>query len=499
MAYTINLTNGTIFATIPDGTINTNSSMTLIGKNYAGYGQFLDDNFIHLLENSSNTTAPSNPLVGQLWWDSTNQILNVRNASGWKNLGFLTTSGTAPTNVGYGDLWYDSSLQQLNLYTIGNAWMTVGPAYSSTQGKSGAFGITATDTGSNTRYVTGIYSSGQLVSVVSNNNDFVPATPTELATNFAVVYNGTTVRNGTRVAGNVVNAGNVYISAGNASVANASVVVTSTGANIVGTLAATGNISGANVNTGILNATSSVIGATVSAAGTITGGNLATGGTVSAGGNITGANIITGGLISATSTITAGDTITGGNIATGGTVSATGNVSGGNIIAGTYLSTGYIVHTGTPGVGNIGSASNYFNTVHATATTALYADVAERFAADEALEPGTVVELGGLAEITKSQQELSDNVFGVISTRAAYLMNGGAGTNETHPPVAMTGRVPVRVIGKVSKGDRLVSAGNGLARAARPGEATAFNTIGRCLVDKTTDGVGSVESIVTIK
>ena len=72
MAYTINLTNGTTFATITDGTVNTSSSMTLIGKNYAGYGQFLDDNFIHLLENSANTTAPVNPLTGQLWWDSTN-------------------------------------------------------------------------------------------------------------------------------------------------------------------------------------------------------------------------------------------------------------------------------------------------------------------------------------------------------------------------------------------------------------------------------------------
>ena len=77
MAYTINLTNGTTFATITDGTVNTASSMTLIGKNYAGYGQFLDDNFIHLLENSANATAPPAPLTGQLWWDSTNTLLNI--------------------------------------------------------------------------------------------------------------------------------------------------------------------------------------------------------------------------------------------------------------------------------------------------------------------------------------------------------------------------------------------------------------------------------------
>ena len=67
MAYTINLTDGTIFATIPDGQVNTSSSMVLVGKNYAGYGEFLDENFIHLLENGANTTAPSSPLTGQLW------------------------------------------------------------------------------------------------------------------------------------------------------------------------------------------------------------------------------------------------------------------------------------------------------------------------------------------------------------------------------------------------------------------------------------------------
>ena len=76
MSYTINLTDGALFATIADGTINTASSMTLVGKNYAGYGEFLDTNFIHLLENGSNTTAPGAPLAGQLWWDSGNDLMN---------------------------------------------------------------------------------------------------------------------------------------------------------------------------------------------------------------------------------------------------------------------------------------------------------------------------------------------------------------------------------------------------------------------------------------
>ena len=67
MSYTINLTDGTIFAVVQDGTINTNSSVTLVGKNYAGYGEFMDENFIQMLENYSNSVPPTAPLTGQLW------------------------------------------------------------------------------------------------------------------------------------------------------------------------------------------------------------------------------------------------------------------------------------------------------------------------------------------------------------------------------------------------------------------------------------------------
>jgi hypothetical protein len=125
--------------------------------------------------------------------------------------------------------------------------------------------------------------------------------------------------------------------------------------------------------------------------------------------------------------------------------------------------------------------------------------LAERFESDSAYLPGTVVMLGGVNEITAAMDDASDEVFGVISTRPAHLMNNQDGyTDQTHPPVAMTGRVPVRVTGTVKKGDRLISAGNGVARAAKPGEYTAFNTIGRSLENKTTTGEGVVEATVKL-
>jgi hypothetical protein len=167
-----------------------------------------------------------------------------------------------------------------------------------------------------------------------------------------------------------------------------------------------------------------------------------------------------------------------------------------NITSGGNLSFGVNVAGNTTPTLTIFGANGH---VAGTRITAQYADMAERFEADKAYDAGTVVELGGSAEITLVTEDLSEKVFGVISTQAAYLMNSHAGSDVTHPPVAMTGRVPVKVIGTVAKGDRLVAAGAGQARAARTGEATAFNVIGRALQDKLDTGTGTIEAIVTIK
>ena len=138
------------------------------------------------------------------------------------------------------------------------------------------------------------------------------------------------------------------------------------------------------------------------------------------------------------------------------------------------------------------------NLFQGTATLAQYSDLAERFEADQPYVPGTVVKIGGSAEITAEIADSSEDVFGVISTAPAHLMNSAAGTNATHPAVAVSGRVPVRVIGPIHKGQRLISAGQGLARGAKRNEITGFNVIGRSLEDKLDDGEGIVEAIVRL-
>ena len=138
------------------------------------------------------------------------------------------------------------------------------------------------------------------------------------------------------------------------------------------------------------------------------------------------------------------------------------------------------------------------NVVHALATSAQYADVAERFEADAPMATGAVVEVGGSAEITETTSELSDNVFGVISDQPAYAMNALAGNSDSHPFVAMTGRTPVRVTGEVTKGQRLVSSSvKGCARAAATGESISpFHVIGRALESSNDAGIKLVNCAV---
>ena len=600
MAYTINLTDGTVFATINDGTVNTaagfaaGAPLTLVGKNYAGYGEFLDENFIRLMENGSSVNQPPAPLTGQLWWDKLNNLLKVYNGTTFKTISAATASASQPASNVAGDLWFDTVNAQLKVYT-GTTFLVVGPGFTAAQGTSGAVPETILDNVGATKFITSLYVNNVRVGVIYNSTSFTPQA--SLVTAFPTIFPGFTLSStvssavfaGTatnadlldnlnsvdfmRATANTTTTGTVNIlnntglSVGAANVFNVNTTTTDANiksaisggnlniqANVSGTTFVVAQALGASGTFAVSNAL--VVGSTASAVGNITAANFNTNGLITAVGNIIGGNINTNALVRAANvSVTAN--VTGGNLLTGGLISATGNISTGANISGSFIlgngsaltglslgvsvtkfengtskgeintpngninfnvggtanvvvidtttvyanivSVNSIAKIGSNAIGNIGSSSNYFNQVFATATTALYADVAERFAADELLEPGTVVELGGVNEITRSNQDLSENVFGVISTRPAYTMNGGAGEDDTHPKVAMTGRVPVKVVGYVRKGDRLVSAGAGVARAAQPGEATAFNVIGRSLVDKPTPEPGTIEAIVTIK
>ena len=397
MAYTIVKSNGQVLTTIPDGTINTTStSLALPGRNYAGYGQYVDTNFVWLAQNFANTSPPPNPLQGQLWYNTNANLLYVCPADGTANA---------------------------------NAWLA----------------LTTTSSGGTTVF--------GAVSVTGN-----------------ITSNNSTVTNG--FFGDSITVANATVTA-NASILNATI----TTANI-------GTLTTQVITTG---------GAGTS--GTITGSWTLSGNVIA--GNSKPTSIYTDNYYYANgSPFNPSGTYNNGNV---GEYLSNASVSGGRFAGEIYPASLTTTTITTGGTSTAGILTGNWTLSANSRMQATYADLAERFEADAYYDAGTVVELGGKKEITSVQYDLSEDVFGVVSDTVAYLMNSGAGSDETHPPIAVSGRVYVKVTGTIKKGQRLVSAGNGMARAALLGEATAFNTIGRSLIDKLDENVGTVLAMVTIK
>ena len=262
-----------------------------------------------------------------------------------------------------------------------------------------------------------------------------------------------------------------------------------------------------NYNIATFTTTGIVANGIISVTGNVTAGNLSTVGLISLTGNIYAGNVINAGSSSITGTVSAGNLLTGGLISASGnitasninanlygtTVSTSGNITSGNLSVGVgNITVGNIVNSGSNATGNIGSSSTYFNTVFATATTALYADLAECYLGDAYYVPGTVVSFGGPEEITFCDVDQDPAVAGVVSTKPAYSMNTGL-TGEHVITVALMGRVPCEVQGPVAKGALMVSAGNGRARSQL--NPAAGTVIGKAL--ESFDGdVGTIEIVV---
>jgi hypothetical protein len=137
MSYTINLTNGTKLTEIIDGSIDQSATdITLIGRNVSNYGTFYNDNLVSILENFANVTAPTRPIIGQLWFDTNAKILKVYNGNGFAPTGNTIVSNSQPTNLASGTLWIDSTNKQLKFYD-GVDLITAGPVYTASQGASG--------------------------------------------------------------------------------------------------------------------------------------------------------------------------------------------------------------------------------------------------------------------------------------------------------------------------------------------------------------------------
>jgi len=489
MAYTIQKTSGSVLATVNDGTIDSSSTdLTLIGKNYSGYGDALNENFVHLLENFAATSAPTTPLAGQLWWDTTGNLLKVYTGTAFKTVSSSTASSSAPTGGVVGDLWWDTGNSQLKIWN-GSSWTLVGPAFSSGSGQSGPIVETISD-GANDHVCVKIMISDVIVAIVSKDASFTPSPAITGFSSIAPGYNLSSDISNNKLNGTATDSDAL----GGVAAANylRSDQADSTSASLAVAVDTNAFTVGADNDLNV-----SVSGSDVTIKNVTSDGDLILGvndgGVAKAGITVDGA---TGEVL-----VLANPTQNLG-VATKAYVDAQLGSSSGLARDGSNTITGDILPD-TDNTHDLGSSTVKFAEIHATtfsgqSTSAQYADLAERFAADNVYTPGTLMALGGAEEITQVNEENTENVFGVISSRAAYLMNAGAGDNDTHPAIAISGRVPVRVIGEVRKGDRLVSAGNGLARAGSQDEITAFNVVGRALENKYTSNEGLVECFVKV-
>ena len=542
MAYKINNTFGTLLVTLADGTIDVaTTDLTLIGKGYAGFGEKLNENLVKLLENFNNTTAPSNKLQGQLWFDQTNKRINVWTGDKWKPAGGPTNSTAAPASAVQGDLWFDTTNTQLYVYT-GTDWTLIGPTTVAGSGVTQFTSETLEDNTGVNRSILKMVANDTVVGIASN----IAFTPSSTETNGAALI----------AAGFSTVAQGIQLST---SVASAKFRGTATDSDALGGVAAANFLrsDGDDTTTGkliIQSDTGLVLGAGQDVTMTLSSDDFTIAQTtqdkdiiftVNDGGVTKEALRITGSsgriehlrvgdltvdgtnTIINTSTLSVEDNIielnrnissnagmpnfTGLKVNRGETSSATEQ----NLYwvwDETFADDGTTIH------GNAGGAWTAFksgggddelsaptlvdvraNIVHATSTSAQYADLAERYEADCQTEVGDVVILGGNAEITKCEEALSDAVFGVISESPAFLMNAQAGNNDSHPMVALKGRVMVKLQGTGRAGDRIVSAGDGEARVAQIEECTAFNTLGRLIKAKYNKETALTECVIGVK
>jgi hypothetical protein len=187
MAYTINKTDGTVITTITDGTVDNTTSLQLFGKSYSGFGEGLNENLVKLLENAASTSAPSAPLRGELWFDTTTNQIKVYDGTSFKPTGGAKASSAQPTSPSTGDLWLDTDDDQVYAYT-GTAWQLVGPVYTKGQTLSGWQIETLASAGGN-KVVSSMYVGNTRVAILSKET----FTPSASQTGFTEIKAGLTL------------------------------------------------------------------------------------------------------------------------------------------------------------------------------------------------------------------------------------------------------------------------------------------------------------------
>ena len=459
MAYTINRFDGTLLSTVDDGTINQSTSLRFVGKNYAGYGEIQNENFLHLLESFASSNSPARPISGQLWFDSSTNKLKFYDGTKFKTTGGAEVSGTQPTGLVTGDFWWDTANEQLYAYN-GTSFVLVGPqgvGDAVTQLRSRSI-IDTTDT---TQLIIEAVVNDETIYVISQNEFTIStADPSNVITGFDVIRKGLTLKNTQNTTNGVTSTEHYYWGTASNTLRFGgklpSEFLTSGGQSVFQGLARfsdQGFLVGddGDARFDIQNDNEVHIGNEV-------GDEIVF--KVNASGPVTEIARITPDGIepSATGVRTVGTAVNPwdemhSTAFKGNADTATGILAGATTYNGAT--------TATPNTTALRDSSGNIKAVvfDGIASQANYADLAEKYSTDKEYEVGTVmtIQSSGTAEMTAC--DVNSQPLGVISENPAFLMNKDADGQA----IALVGRVPVKVTGAVRKGDRVYASENGTA------------------------------------
>jgi len=580
MAYQVDRFNGTFLTSVEDGTIDTTTDIRFVGKNYAGYGEVQNENFLHMLEHFANTTAPPKAVAGQIWYDSGNKQLKFYDGSKWKQVNGSEVGTTAPAGLTAGELWWDSSAKQLYAWS-GTEFILIGPEASPDLGASTVVAQVVKDTTNTNHTILKMQSAGKVVAIISAD-EFTLNSVINPIDDFTLIKKGITIAktNTTGVSTDFVYWGNAsnalklggidaanYLQKGSikfteeiafedpgftvgnsndfrlrvenddevwlenrlgnpirfritvgpsdirhvVSVESSGVLPGSTGsynlgstskvwkevyagtvnASLVGSV--TGNTTGTHKGTVTADDTTVMVNGTTKQIG-YAGANLVGTLTGSVVGNVTGTATTADTLTSIAPSLGIPSTPDKTSIPVR---SATGDITANRFIgtadkSDTLLLGASYVAASTSTVASSIAARDASGDISAnlfkgTATAARYADLAEKYTTDKDYVSGTVVSVCEHEDYEVESCKAGDRALGVVSTNPAYMMNSEAEGQY----IALKGRVPCKVGGKVKKGDRLVAGANGYAVVGN-GE----NVFAIALESNSEEGIKLVEVVV---
>jgi hypothetical protein len=501
MAYTINKYNTDQLTIVQDGTLDQTTDIKLVGKNYAGYGEIQNENFVFLLENFAGANQPPRAIKGQIWFDSANSKLKFNDGTKWRTTGGAEISATAPAGLATGDFWWDTTNEQLYSYN-GADFVLIGP-------QDAGSGITqmqsksVRDTGLVSRSVITATVNDEVVFIISPIQFTIDSGDAEnTISGFDVIQSGVTLKNTLSAAGGVTSGTQRF----HGTATNADKLNGISAANYVtavsGTPSVFTEITNFQTDAGI------AIGAGLDLKLFIENDNQ---GVVS---NAQGDEIRyrakqSGGLVKNIVTMKPGVFKPGMNAANTAVETVTlGDAT--NIFSAAYATNFYgisekasallvggtarvgavnTIGTGTSNTIAVRDGAGNLNAVlfQGTATSARYADLAEKYTTAEELPAGTAVAVGGEAEVCPATA--SNHCIGVVSTDPAYMMN----SESDGQYIGLKGRLPVRVKGVVNKGDAVYALSDGVCTTLA---TTAM--VGIALESSTDDNEKLIECVLKV-